>query len=282
MDASQLVSEPVGEIVVASHQENGKQPLPPATHSVISNGLFRLTQAQAAEVSRKVKEALQLGILGQTKQLQEQWDAVVPPEMPYDPEEDRAKPFECMASHLAKIKGRTPVMTISKATLNMGTAVFESLVRVLLAAPPGVGYKDRPFNKLERMLGSGELCGQFCTQNDCEIVKQILLLRTVRARRVSGSGMDRYGELDITTLTMLQKKIHSDLPKRLEKWGILVAQAVIDFLRGLGEIAANFNWEKKCTFNEFFARGVLRNLTFITGTELSYDAMSDLWKRSSD
>ena len=238
-----------------------------------------LLQPDAAAVSRVAKGAFTLGVLSRLTMLQDEWDNI-PENLPYDPCDDsKAKNYETLESFLKSEKNRMSVMPVSRG-LPVAVAMFESLVRVVSGLPPNTEYSERPIKAMFEAIVNKTLDMGCCTEYDCDIVKQIVLLRSVRG--VLGmSKVTPYGKYDSQLYDHMKKKMPQSFASRLEKWGLSLAQLFIDFLRSIGEIAMNYHWSKRVVFDEHFVGGVLRTLPLMTHVLVSPTTVDDILARSS-
>jgi hypothetical protein len=235
---------------------------------------------------QRSKHGIMLGILGRIGEEQEQWEPeMFPFDFPYDPDDpDRAgkTPYETLQTFLTGVKGRSPVVTVSGAQIT-GAALLESLARVLTALPLGLGlaYSPDPLTALADAIRAPRpnVDLRLCTAADCEFVGQMIAIHRIRQHCLGGKRVDRYGGQDLEVLTLL-KRIGGAFPQRLERWGTLIAQMFVDFVRHLGDLAACQVWEKRTTVTATMLRGFLRAMPYTTQEPLSAEAMSDLALRA--
>lgn len=241
---------------------------------------FALSQQAATDIGRRSKEFIMLGILGQIEKLQEEWDGRVPEDLPFDPEIPTAggKAYETITSFIAREKGRQQVMSITGGA-KVCVALYESLARVISASPKDIEYQQHPRQRLLLAIDDNELADDKCTVHDSAIVRQMLLVTQYRID-TKLTLKDRYGGRDTDLLKQLRDKTCPEVSTRLERWGMQIAQLYIDFLRTIGELAANQLWEKKATLDEAMLRRILRDIGLITRYPLPYETMSDICDRT--
>lgn len=241
-----------------------------------------LSQKTAELIAKQAKELLMLGVLGELQRLQEEWDpADYAPgaAMPYDPAPGcgpRSKSYVSLGTFLHHEKGLAPVMSITTGA-KVGPALFESLLRVLESAPPGMEFGAEGLDALHRALDA-PACA-LGDRRDREIVMQMLLNR--RQRRSLGlSDEDRCGGRDLAVLKLMTDHSWPAAAARLERWGLAAAQMFIDYLRAIGEFAMLLHWEKKTTLDEHVVRTALRSIAVANGRRLSEAALGDIGRRT--
>jgi len=240
--------------------------------------LPRLPDKGLAQARTRSRSALTLGVLQAHHALCEEWDYVHPLNAPYVDSKEGGKLYETLNSFFDREKGRAPVMTVSKGAADMGAAVLDSLYRVVLAAAEGrFQYREDPLHELLQWClkfgGEGAATGG-CRRADCALVAQLAALY-----RRTAPHQSRYGGLDIEVLDTIMKNDPSGRASQaFDRWGMLLAQAYVDFLRFLGQQAMSLHWEKKTTLSPELLAGLVRMLPMVTGVQLPYDAVTALWE----
>lgn len=247
----------------------------------------RLEGKEREEAARLARKALNFGVLGGIGKLQAEWDGEDPQTFPYDSEVPGAngKAYESLETHFSQgAKGRNAVMGIAPGAASLGAAALECVIRVIAALPGGLGGNANPLQALHSLLSAPDwqthLSAVDSITVDREMVLQMLALYAAKYTAIQTLGVApyRYGVLDMDVLKLMQKVPATG--GRLERWGPQLAQMYIDFLRHIGEQAALHHWEKRISLTEAFARAEIRALPTLTRIPLSYDALTELRRRS--
>ena len=239
--------------------------------------LVSLSAELAAAVATKTKECLKLGTLGMVGELQEQWDGARPEVLPYEGLDDASvqRPYTTLQSFTVKEKGTKDPVSINSKAPQIGIAVFESLVRVLLSCTPTPGVS--PLSGLAAQIAGGPAAHCKHGHDDGQIVQLMIVMQghRVQTKRTANA---LYVGLDQTILTLLNKA--PGLSPKLDGWGFHLAQLYVDFFRSLGELAAMDCWEKHQTLTEYVILSKLRTLGYMWPQfRLSEDTLTSICER---
>jgi len=258
-------------------------PQPPARAAVV---LPALTDAEgnphpldikkSHSVVALAKGCLKVGVLGWTREAQDEWDGGEDDCcLPFDPEVFPVagkKRFESLETFIRKEKNRADVMNVGEAS-ECCVPLFESMVRALYRCAPPVRPCADPVTGLLTQLRDGN-----ASLEDREISVQLMALDEVLSRSMAANKFNlRYHGYDMHVYRLLREVLPPS-SHCADTTVLYAAQAFVRALIYLGRCAAAFNWEKPQKFSEQLFRSLIRLLPSLTSEPISEYTMEYLFK----